>query len=557
MKCSIGIDVGTGSARAGIFDAAGRLLAQHTEGIAIGRPQTDFVEQSSTDIWRAVSRCTRQVMRESGVAPENVAGIGFDGTCSLVLIDQKGSPVSVSPTGDDDWNVMVWMDHRALRQTAEVNGAGAFPVYDYVGGQISPEMQVPKLLWLKQHLPEAWRRAEHFFDLPDFLTWRATGAVSRSLCSLTCKWTYLAHEAEAGRTGWHSGFFEAAGLGDLAMEGFRRIGNVVQPMGTPVGDGLTVAAAAELGLAPGTPVGTSMVDAHAGGIGMIGLDLGDGAGFDSRLALIGGTSSCHMAVSSQPREIRGVWGPYYSAMIPGLWLNEGGQSATGSLVDHVVIHHGSSAEAEALARSEGTTIYEVLNQRLVALSGDMPMHALSRELHVCPYFHGNRSPRANPHLVGMISGLRLSATLDDLALLYLATIQAIACGTRHIVETMNRGGYAIDTLICCGGGTKNPVFLQQHADITGCRLVLPEEPESVLLGSAMLGFVASGRSPSLQAAMKAMSRPGRIIQPDARSKSYHDAKYSVFHALHDHQIEYAGLMASVTDNLPRLEKSPN
>ena len=106
--------------------------------------------------------------------------------------------------------------------------------------------------------------------------------------------------------------------------------------------------------------------------------------------------------------------------------------------------------------------------------------ALTADLHVYPDFHGNRSPRANPTLRGAIVGLPLSATLDDLARLYLATIQAVAHGTRHIIDAMNAKGYAIDTLFACGGGTKNPVFLREHADITGCKLVLAREPEAVL-----------------------------------------------------------------------------
>ncbi len=199
----------------------------------------------------------------------------------------------------------------------------------------------------------------------------------------------------------------------------------------------------------------------------------DEADFDTRLALIGGTSSCHMVVSRSGRQIPGVWGPYWSSMVPGLWLNEGGQSATGALVDHVISNHGAAAEAREMAKAQGISIYEFLNARLSALAESADVASLTHELHVCPYFHGNRSPRANPSLVGMISGLHLSAGIDDLARLYLATIQAIAYGTRHIIEAMNSAGYRIDTLLCCGGGTKNPVFLQQHADATGCRIVLP------------------------------------------------------------------------------------
>jgi len=544
MQHLLGVDVGTGSARAAVFDVHGHCLAHRTKDIRIWKPDADFVEQSSDNIWACVAECIRGAVDMSGIDPRSVAGLGFDATCSLVAIAKDGSPVTVSPTGRDEQNIIVWMDHRALTETDAINEAGDFPVYDYVGGKISPEMQVPKLLWIKKHLPETWRKAAHFFDLPDYLTYRSTGSLVRSLCSLTCKWTYLAHEAAAGREGWCREFFVAAGLGDLVEEGFRRLGTEVLPMGRPCGNGLAPEAAAEFGLQPGTPVGVSMIDAHAGGIGMLGMRApGHGLpDLNRRLALIGGTSSCHMVVSPEARPITGVWGPYYSAMVPGLWLNEGGQSATGALIDHIVFQHGASREAARQAETAGCSIYDFLNRRLQELAGQRPLHQLTRDLHIGPDFHGNRSPRANPHLRGMVSGLSLSATIDDLARLYLATIQAVALGTRHIIEEMNRAGYTIDTLVSCGGGTKNPVFLQQHADATGCRLLLPEEPEAVLLGAAMLGAVACEIQPSLTDAMSAMSRPGRTIEPLAGSAAFHESKYRVFHRLHEDQQAYSCIM---------------
>jgi len=493
----IGIDVGTGSVRAGIFDAAGRMQASATQEITIWRPRPDFVEQSSENIWEACCIAVKAALSEAGLKAQAVRGIGFDATCSLVVLDAKDRPVTVSPTGKDDQNIIVWMDHRAIEQAERINQTG-HKVLDYVGGSISPEMETPKLLWLKEHMPETWKGAARFFDLPDFLVYRATGADVRSLCSTVCKWTYLGHESARveGSVGrWEDSYFCKIGLDDLVQEGYERIGRIVRPMGEAVGAGLTEKAAGELGLAPGTAVGVSIIDAHAGGLGLLGAPL-DGqrptaAGMEKRLALIGGTSSCHMAVSCDPLFIPGIWGPYYSAMIPGMWLTEGGQSATGSLIDHVIFSHARAGDLKAEADRAGQTVYEALNARLGTLSEKVDFPAmLTEELHVLPYFHGNRSPRANPNLKGMISGLKLSDTLDDLALLYLATIQAIAYGTRHIIAEMNTNGYHIDAVFACGGGTKNPLFLREHADITGCRILLPKEPEAVLLGSAILGAVA-------------------------------------------------------------------
>lgn len=535
----LGVDVGTGSVRAGLFDATGRKVGQGVHGIQIWRPQEDFAEQSSDDIWRAAGAAVRTALREAGATAGAVGGVGFDATCSLVALDASGRAVSVSPTGRDEQNVILWMDHRAIEQAERINQT-KHQVLRYVGGVISPEMEMPKLLWLKERHPECFRRATDFFDLPDYLVFRATGSKVRSLCTTVCKWTYVGHE---GR--WADDFLARIGLPELAEGAHARIGETVRPLGELAGV-LTAAAAAELGLAAGTPVGVAIIDAHAGGLGLLGAPVDsetvDESALERRLALIGGTSSCHMAVSREPRYIDGVWGPYFSAMVPGMWLTEGGQSATGALVDHVVFTHARAAELKAEAERTGTTVYALLNQELERLGGSPELTA---ELHVMPDFHGNRSPRADPTLRGMVTGLKLTDSVSSLALLYLATVQAIAHGTRHILEALRGKGYTIDTVFACGGDTKNPVFVREHADATGCRIVLPREPEAVLLGSALLGAVAAARYPSVVAAMGAMSAAGDVVNPRGGAvASFHDRKQRVFQRLHADQLAYRDLMRS-------------
>src|SRR6195952_3830915 len=317
----LGIDVGTGSARAGLFTDMGELVASAKRAITIWHEAGDIVEQSGEQIWKAVCDSTREVVETAAVPISEIAGIGFDATCSLVVVKPDGAPVAVGPSGDPDRNIIVWMDHRAAGEAEEIN-AGNPEVLRYVGGRISPEMETPKLLWLKRNLPQAFAEAGHFFDLADYLTWRASGSLGRSMCTVTCKWTYLAHESR-----WDAGYFRDIGLEELADEGFTRIGTDIVDPGTPLASGLTETAAAALGLLPGTPVGASLIDAHAGGVGTLGgNDLEGNSDVTNRLAYVFGTSACSMASSDRPVFVDGVWGPYYSAMIPGLWLTEGGQS---------------------------------------------------------------------------------------------------------------------------------------------------------------------------------------------------------------------------------------
>src|SRR5580700_1283029 len=110
----IGVDVGTGSARAGIFDADGRLLASAKRPIAIWREAGEIVEQSSDDIWRATTGAVREAVAASGLPQLAFAGIGFDATCSLVVLDAQGGSLPVGPSGEAQRDVIVWMDHRAV-----------------------------------------------------------------------------------------------------------------------------------------------------------------------------------------------------------------------------------------------------------------------------------------------------------------------------------------------------------------------------------------------------------------------------------------------------------
>lgn len=164
----IGIDVGTGSARAGVFDMTGRMVGQASREITLYRPKADFVEQSSDEIWQSVCNAVKDAVNQADINPIQVKGIGFDATCSLVVLDKEGKPLTVSPSGRSEQNIIVWMDHRAITQAERINATG-HRVLEFVGGIISPEMQTPKLLWLKQHMPTTWSNVGHLFDLPDFL----------------------------------------------------------------------------------------------------------------------------------------------------------------------------------------------------------------------------------------------------------------------------------------------------------------------------------------------------------------------------------------------------
>jgi len=525
QQAFVGIDVGTSSARAGIFDENGTLLATARHPITVWHEAGSVAEQSSTEIWAACATSVRAAMAEAALSASAVKGVGFDATCSLVVIDAAGNPLTVSNSGDPRRNVIVWMDHRAMAEARRVNETQD-DVLRYVGGSISPEMEIPKLLWLKRHLPSTYRSADHFFDLADYLSFRATGSTARSMCTLACKWNYLAHEQR-----WCGNYFERVGLGDLASDNFAKIGNEIVAPGTPLGTGLTKSAARDFGLLEGTPVGASLIDAHAGGVGTIGGHgkWDEGVDVCRRLAYIMGTSACIMATTSAPCFVPGVWGPYFSGMVPGFWLNEGGQSAAGAAIDHLVKSHPAYGEAVAMAHAAGLEIPEFLERRIVSRVASLGKAAVfARDIHVLPEFLGNRSPFADPYSRAVVAGMDLDVDVGSMERLFLAGLCGLAYGLADVVEAFRSHGVDSDMMVISGGAGRSPLVRQIMADTTGLTIAVPETQEPVLLGAAMLGAVAAKSRGSLGEAMASMSAIGRLSEPTAPGMAdFHRSKRRV------------------------------
>jgi D-ribulokinase len=521
----IGVDVGTSSARAGVFDESGMLLATARHPITTWHEAGGVVEQSSSDIWTACVASVRAAMAEAALSASAVKGIGFDATCSLAVLDAGGNPLTVSTSGDPRRNVIVWMDHRATAEARLVNDTHD-DVLRYVGGSISPEMEIPKLLWLKRHLPSTYHAAGHFFDLADYLSFRATGSRARSTCTVTCKWNFLAHEQR-----WSGSYFERVGLGDLASDGYAKIGNDIVAPGTPLGAGLTGLAALDLGLLEGTPVGASLIDAHAGGVGTIGGRVRSQESVDvcGRLAYIMGTSACIMATTIEPRFVPGVWGPYYSGMVPGFWLNEGGQSAAGAAIDHLIKSHPAYPEVAAAAQSAGTDVLKFLERRIVSGSANPGEAALvARDVHVLPEFLGNRSPFADPDSRAVVAGLDLDADIGSMSRLFVAGLCGLAYGLADVVDAFRSHGVDSNLMVIGGGAGRSSLVRQIMADTTGLTVALPETQEPVLLGSAMLGAVAGGLYRSIGEAMASMSAIGWLSEPTAPGMAdFHRSKREV------------------------------
>ncbi|KAJ7667593.1 hypothetical protein DFH06DRAFT_1280541 [Mycena polygramma] len=535
----LGIDVGTGSARASLVSADGKVVASSTVETKTWRDPEDhrIFEQSTNNIWASISSAIKTCLSESQISPSAVKGLGFDATCSLAVSDLDGAPVQVTK-GDQlgkqgDRNIILWADHRAEKEADLINSTKSV-VLDYVGGTMSLEMEIPKVLWLKRHMPaDVFSRCQ-FFDLPDFLTYRATADNTRSCCSVTCKCSYVPN------SGWQDDFFEKIGLGELAQDGYKQLGagraakHAVLTAGLPVGSGLSKKAAEEFGLVEGTPVGSGVIDAYAGWLGTVAARFTEDGKLSDivpsldesrhRLAAVAGTSTCHIVQSPEGVFVNGVWGPYKDPVFRGWWMNEGGQSSTGQLIDFMLTTHPAYPELQERGKAQGKNIFVILQELLDKLRDEEKVASLTelmKDVHLYPDFHGNRSPIADPRMRGAI---------------------AIALQTRHIVDTLNAAGHTITSIYMSGGQAMNRALMQLFADTCGMPVVLPfEHSGAVVRGAAMLGRFAAeahGRpamgeteqGEMLWRIMVEMTPHGTLVAPGAspKEKKLLAAKYKIF-----------------------------
>ncbi|MBS3650295.1 FGGY-family carbohydrate kinase [Pseudaminobacter sp. 19-2017] len=515
------VDVGTGSARAGIFDLSGELLGRAEVPILTRQVRPGEGEHDSRQIWESVCEAVRAARSQAGVAAEAVRGIAFDATCSLVVRGGDGAQLPVSPDGEAHWDTIAWFDHRALREADECSGF-EHEVLANAGGRMSPEMQLPKLMWLKRHLPGTWRAAGAISDLADFLACSASGSDVRSQSTLACKWGYLPHRADP----CPREFLEAVGLEDLTERA--GISSGVARLGTGVGR-LTQRAATALGLSAECWVGAGVVDAYAGALGVLGgLSAGELTG---HAALIGGTSSCIMFASETPKPLPSVWGPYLDSALPGLWMSEAGQSATGALLDHVIRLHGKEPSAEMHARIAARV------RELRCIEGP----DFASRLHVVPDFHGRRAPDSDPHALGVISGLSLDVSFDSLWRLYWRSCVGIALGARKIIETLRQSGRAITTLHVAGGHLRSQLLMELYSDVLDCIIVEPQSPDPMLLGTAMIAAASAGLHPDLAAAARRMSSNG-VVRPGTGAS--YELDYRIFLELQRQRREIEAMMRS-------------
>ncbi len=456
----LGLDVGTQSVRAALYDALGGCRGFATAPLDTFHPHPAWAEQDAAQWWQSARAAVPQALAAAGAGPDAVAAVGLDCTaCTVIPCRAGGAPVR---------RALLWMDQRAFREAEQIS-ATRDPTLRFASGVVSPEWMLPKALWLKRYEPAAYAAAERLVECTDWFMHRLTGDWALSLNNVTVKWKYARPDG-----GWSAVLLGEVGLDDLPGKWPERV--------VPLGKGdarLSAAAAEELGLRAGTPVAQGGIDAYLGMLGLGAVGPGD-------LAMILGSSTCHMAMSPGPLLGTGMLGCFPDAVVEGLYTLEGGQTATGSILDWYRRHFAGHEAAEA--QRAGRNVYEVLDEKAAAVPPG------SEGLVCLDYWQGNRCPRKDPRARGVLWGLTLAHGPGHV---FRSIYEATALGTRHILDDLQSHGFQVARLFAGGGGARSRLWLQIHADVLGRPVSVPHDPEACALGSALVAAVHAGRYPDL------------------------------------------------------------
>jgi FGGY-family pentulose kinase len=475
----IGVDAGTESFRAGVFDAAGKCLGFGVSPNKTIHRHPGWAEQSPRDWDASLVECIRKALAASRVSGTEVEGIGVDGTsCTVVFLDARGEPLR---------DAVMWMDIRAVKEAEEVAATGD-PALRYAGhGNVSAEWFPCKTAWVKRNEPKVYADAVTVFEETDWLAYRLTGERTANIDTTTIRWFY-----NSTLGGLPVSLYKAMGLEDLLTKVPRRIVKIGEVVG-----GLTREMASRTGLREGIPIAGGAADAFIGVIGINALTPGT-------IALITGSSTLCIGITDREIHAPGLWGSYPDAILPGLQVIEAGQVSTGSVV-HWFTQGFVGAEIASEATRKGCSVYDVLNARAASIPPG------SEGLIVLEHWQGNRTPWVDPLSRGVIRGLTLSHTS---AHVYRAILEGVAYGTEVILRLMAQYGVRIDNVVACGGATQSDLWMQIHADVSGKPITIPEEQQAVTLGSAIAATVAAGIHQDLAGAAEVMVRTRKVVEPD-------------------------------------------
>jgi xylulokinase len=487
----IGIDVGTTRLKIVMIRPNGEVVAQASREYAVYRPNPTWVELDLDEIWKSMLVETRRLVKCA--RRERVVG--------LAISSQGETVVPVNRDGQCLARAISWTDRRTEQQVEWWRKQyGAWRIYQITGQRIHQMFTVNKLMWLKKHKPDLYRKAYRFLCVEDFFNFRLTSnpITDYSIAARTMMLNLRRRE-------WSSEIIETAGLDQSKLPD-------LAPSGKPIGE-IREDVAKKAGLSRGVQVSTGghdhSVAAFGVGITRTGWALNDL-----------GTTDSILAVTKGPMLKRRLFeGGYASCpyVKEDRFIVLSGIPTTGAIFRWFRDHFGEAEKAVADRRK--MNVYDVMMEEA---SASQP-GALG--LLFLPHFAGATMPYSDPKSRGAILGLRLFHTRND----FLRSVaEGIVFEQRNSIDYLEAEGIGISELRAAGGGAANEFWLQLRADILGKRIVVPEVTEATAFGAALLAGIGTKVYRSFNEAQREACRVKRTYNPRQEAQR----KYNVFYQLH-------------------------
>ncbi len=533
-RYTIGVDFGSESGRAVLVDVAnGKEIAtavypyshgvidEKIPGTAI-KLELDWALQDPQDYVRVFKITIPAVLKESGVNPDDVIGLGIDFTaCTMLPTKADGTPLCDLPEYRNHphaW-VKLWKHHAAQYEADMINANARRMGEDWLdryGGKISSEWFFSKALQIVNEAPEIYNAADRLLEAADWVVWQLTGKETRNSCTAGYKALW------SKENGFPSTEFFASlnpKLGSVIEE---KMSTDIIPVGQKAG-GLSERAAGWTGLKAGIAVAIANVDAHVAVPAATVTEPG-------RMVMIMGTSTCDMVLGTEEHIVPGMCGYVEDGIIPGFFGYEAGQSCVG---DHFAwfVENCVPYEYGIEADERGMDIHQLLEEKASQLKvGESGLLALD-------WWNGNRSVLVDVDLTGMMLGMTLATKPEEI---YRALIEATAYGKRIIIETFQKNGVPIHELVACGGlPEKNKLLMQIYADVIGLPIKVSASKQTPALGSAMFGAVAAGKGlggyDSIYDAARVMAHlKDEVYLPNPENQKMYEKIYAEYVILHDY-----------------------
>ena len=546
----VGVDFGTLSARAVVVRASdgaelGSGLGEYAHGsIERTLPSTrqplppDWALQDPEDWRTALGTAVRAALRDAGADPSAVVGIGTDFTaCTVLPVLRDGTPLCEVPELRDRPHAWpkLWKHHAAQPQADRITDLAHERGEKWIsryGGRISSEWEFAKALQLLEEDPDSYRRTERWIEAADWIIWQLCGRETRNTCTAGYKGIF-----QDGH--YPSEDYLAALNPDFADFAQSRLAGLpLSELGSRAGT-LTAEGAKLTGLPEGIAVAAGNVDAHVTAPAARSI-------LPGQMLAIMGTSTCHVMNGDHLADVPGICGVVDGGIISGMFGYEAGQSAVG---DIFAWWTGLGVPESYLeeAAERGQNMHEYLS----SLCEGQPVGA--HGLITLDWMGGNRSILVDHHLSGVIAGLTLATTPEDV---YLALLESTAYGTRVIIESFAAAGVPVTEFIVAGGLKRNRLLMQIYADVLRRPISVAASDQAPAVGSAIHAAVAAGLYPDVTAASEVMGRVEQAAyEPDQARSDVYDELYAEYRTLHDYfsgRPEWAG-----NDVLHRLRNRRN